>query len=261
MILCYNEVGVDKMLYDGNNPVLKIVGVERVCWKSGVFDVKARDYSALAFRISGNTTITADGKEYYIRSNDILYLPQNVSYKVEYVDTEILVIHFITSRDDKELEVYSFQNVEKIYKLFLSALSVWKNKEPGFNVYVLSQLYMILGLILEKSTKINQPEHFLKAVSFINSNYKNSTLDIAAICSEAGMSATHFRQLFRKYYQKTPIEYITSLRLEYARSLISNGVSIENATFESGFNDPKYFARVVKKHFGCTPRDLKTYGK
>ena len=44
------------MLCDGNNPILKIVGVERVYWKSGVFDVLARDYSALAFRISGNTT-------------------------------------------------------------------------------------------------------------------------------------------------------------------------------------------------------------
>jgi AraC-like DNA-binding protein len=38
-------------------------------------------------------------------------------------------------------------------------------------------------------------------------------------------------------------------------------MTIEDAACESGFNDPKYFARVVKKHFGCTPRDLKLYGK
>ena len=81
------------------------------------------------------------------------------------------------------------------------------------------------------------------------------------ICTEAGIGATQFRQLFKKYYQKTPMEYITSLRLEYARSLISNGVPVEKASFESGFNDSKYFARVVKKYFGCTPRELKTYGK
>ena len=57
------------------------------------------------------------------------------------------------------------------------------------------------------------------------------------------------------------MEYITRLRLEYARRLIANGVSVESTAYESGFNDPKYFARVVKKHFGCTPRNLKTYGK
>ena len=249
------------MLYDGNNPILQIVGVEHMCWRGGVFNIRPRNYSALAFRISGNATITIGGKEYYIHSNNILYMPQNIAYKAEYTDTEMLVIHFVTLKNDSDVEVYSLQNVEQIYKLFLSALDFWRNKEPGFHVYVLSQLYMLLGVILEKSTKTNLPQHFLDAMSFVNSNYKNSALSIDRICVESGISATVFRQLFKKYYQKTPTEYITSLRLEYARSLISSGVSIENATYESGFNDSKYFARVVKKHFGCTPRELKNYGK
>jgi len=249
------------MLYQGNNPILKIIGVEHLCWRGDVFNVKPRDYSALAFRISGNATITIGGKEYYIHSNNILYMPQNVAYKAEYTDTEMLVIHFVTLKNDSDVEVYSLQNVEQIYKLFLSTFGIWKNKEPGFYVHALSQLYMILGVILEKSTKTNLPQHFLDTISFINSNYRNSALNMDMICAEAGISATVFRQLFKKHYQKTPTEYITSLRLEYARSLISNGVSVENATYESGFNDPKYFARVVKKHFGCTPKAFKSYGK
>ena len=249
------------MLFEGNNPIVKIIGVEHMCWKGGVFDVSPRDYSALAFRISGNATIAIGGKEHYIHANDILYMPQSISYKAEYTDTEMLVIHFITSENDSDMEVYSFQNVEQIYKLFLNALGFWKKKEPRYYFYAHSQLYMVLGVILEKSTKTNQPVHFLNAISFINSNYRNSTLSIDRICAEAGISATVFRQLFKKYYQKTPTEYITSLRLEYARNLISGGMAIENAAYESGFNDPKYFARVVKKHFGCNPRELKNYGK
>jgi AraC-like DNA-binding protein len=249
------------MLCDGNNPVLQIIGAEHMYWKGGNFDVKARDYSALAFRISGNATIIIGEKERYIHANDILYMPQNIAYKAKYTNTEMLVIHFITSKNDSDMEVYSFQNVEQIYKLFLNALNFWKKKEPGYYVYTLSQLYMILGVILEKNTKTKQPEHFLNAIAFINSNYRNSTLSIDMICAKVGISATVFRQLFKKYYQKTPIEYITGLRLEYARSLISNGVSIEDAAYESGFNDSKYFSRVVKKHFGCTPRKLKNYGK
>ncbi len=249
------------MLYDGNNPILQIVGVEHMCWRGCAFNVRPREYSALAFRISGNATITIGGKEYYIHSNDILYMPQNIAYKAEYTDTEMLVVHFVTSKNDGAPEIYSFQNTEQIYKLFLSALNFWKNKEPGFHIYTFSQLYMILGVILEKSTKINQPAHFLNALSFINSNYRNGALSIDMICAEAGISPTVFRQLFKKYYQKTPTEYITSLRLEYARNLISGGMAIEKAAYESGFNDAKYFARVVKKHFGCTPRELKNYGK
>ena len=249
------------MLYNGTNPVLQIIGVEHMRWRGGIFDVRPREYSALTFRISGTATITVDGNKYDVNSNDILYIPQNMAYTAEYTDTELLVIHFVTLQNDRELEVYSFQNVEQLYKLFLSVLSLWKNKEPGFHVYALSQLYMILGTIPEKSTQKSMPQHFLNAVSYINANYKSSSLGMDQICCEAGISATTFRQLFRECYKKTPMQYVTDLRLEYARSLITNGVSVETAAYECGYNDAKYFARVVKKQFGCTPRELRNYGK
>ncbi len=249
------------MLFDGNNPILQITGVDHMHWHSGYFDVLPRDYSALAFRIKGTAKISTETKQYYINTNDILYLPQNMKYTAEYTDTELIVIHFVSEKNDSEIEVYSFENTEKIYKLFLSALSFWKNKEHGFYSYTIAQLYTILGNIAEKNAESVLPQHFLKSLSFINSNYKNNELNIDMICRQGGISATMLRQLFKKYYQKTPLEYILSLRLEYARSLISNGVSVENAAYDSGFNDSKYFARVVKKHFSCTPRELKYYGK
>lgn len=249
------------MLCNGNNPILKIKGVEYLHWNGGTFNVSCRNYSALAFRINGNAIIQINNKEYTVNTNDVLYLPQNIGYTAKYTDTEIIVIHFVTKQNDKELEIYSFENSEQIYKLFLQAYMLWRNKETGYSVHTMSILYSILGTILEKETKQNLPPYFLKGISYINRNFKDSDLCINKICKEIGVSPTTFRQLFKTYYQKTPIEYITNLRLEYARNLISTGIPIESATFESGFNDPKYFARVVKKHFNCTPRDLKKYGK
>lgn len=249
------------MLCNGDNPILQIVGVEHMNWKGDTFKVEPREYSALAFRINGSANIIGGGREYFVNTGDILYLPQNMGYIADYTDTEIIVIHFITLRDDSEIELYKIENGEQIYKLFLQALSLWKNKEPGFTVHTLSLLYSVLGNILEKEVETNLPPHFLKAVSFINSNYKDNSISVKMICIQSGISATAFRQLFKKHYEKTPTEYITDLRLEYARNLISGGATIENAAFDSGFNDPKYFARVVKKRFGCTPRTFKNYGK
>lgn len=249
------------MLCNGDNPILEIIGVEHMKWKGGTFNVPGRNYSALAFRINGNASIQNNGNEYTINTNDILYLPQNMCYTARYTDTEMLVIHFVTAQSDKELEIYSFQNSEHIYKLFLQAHLLWKNKDTGYVVYTMSLLYSILGKMFEKKTEINLPTYFLKAISYINAHYKNSDLNIDIICAEAGIGTTTFRKLFKTYYQKTPIQYLTSLRLETARNLISCGISIENAAYESGFNDPKYFARVVKKYFNCTPRELKNYGR
>jgi AraC-like DNA-binding protein len=179
----------------------------------------------------------------------------------EYDDSEIIVIHFRTQISDKKVEVYAPAQAEELFQEFLKARTLWKMKEAGYEAYVLSRLYGILGRLCKNEMKMQMPEHFANAVSFINGNYANSMLSIDAICKHAGISATNLRLLFRKYYQKTPVEYITELRLEYARSLISCGTSVEQAAEKSGFNDAKYFARVVKKYFHCTPRELRLYGK
>lgn len=249
------------MLYNGENPILRIVGVDHLRWDGNVFQVPPRDYAVISFRIRGSATICGGGKVHDIQTNDILYLPQHMEYTAEYTDTEIICIHFVTMFDDPEMELYTFQNGEQLYKMFLQALALWEEKRPGFAIYSMAQLYSILGTLLENETKAVLPPHFLKAVSLLNANYRDPNISVNTVCGEAGMGATAFRQLFKKHYQKTPTEYITELRLEYARNLVSRGICVEEATYESGFNDPKYFARVVKKHFGCTPRDFKTYGK
>lgn len=249
------------MLYNGENPILRIAGVEHMVWKGGTFSVAPRAYSALAFRMRGSAVIQSGGKEVEVQTNDLLYLPQGLAYKAQYTDTEMLVIHFVTAKDDEELKIYSFQNGEEFYKRFLKACALWEKKEPGYEAYIMAQLYAILGMLLERETKATLPKHFLGAVSLINSNYRRNDLTVERICAEAGIGGTVFRRLFRKHYQKTPVNYITDLRLEYARNLIAGGTSVEDAAYESGFNDPKYFARVVKKCFGCTPRELKAYGK
>lgn len=249
------------MFYECKNPILDIVSVAHMKWQGGNFDIKPRPHCALAFRIKGNATITAGGKEYYINANDILYLPQNIPYKAKYTDTEMIVFHFVTQIDDPAPEVWSVSDPTQIYKAFLNAEALWKNKGSGYTAHALSQMYFILGKICEKETAVNLPKGFLDAVSYINLNFTSADISIDKICKNAGISATNLRLLFGKNYKKTPSEYITDLRLERARNLIACGISVENAALDSGFNDPKYFARVVKNHFGCTPRELKTYGK
>jgi len=249
------------MLYEGNNALLYIESVEHLSSVAGTFHVAPRPYSSLTFRIKGTASVCVGDQTYSVNTNDIMYLPQNLEYTATYTETEMIAFHFVTARDDKEAEVYSFENGENIYKAFLLASELWEKKKSGFNIYAMSALYSVLGMICEKETRTQLPPHFLRAVSIMNSSYRNSRINVEDICTHAGISSTTFRQLFKKHYHKTPIEYIIDLRIEHARSLISSGMPVEAAAYESGFNDPKYFARTVKKRFGCTPRTFKTYGK
>ncbi len=249
------------MLYSGENCVTKIIGVERPAFSGGVFSVAPREYSALSFRISGSASFMAAGKELSVNPGDIFYMPQNMPYEAEYTDNEFIVIHFITAADDPEPEVWSIENCENIYKTFLRALDIWKNKAAGFEVFVTARLYDILGMVSESQADVTLPKNFTAAVSIINSSFKDSLLTIDGVCKRAGINPNLFRALFKTHFNKPPTEYITDLRIEAARLLISSGETVENAATSSGFNDPKYFSRVVKKRFGHTPKTFKSYGK
>ena len=249
------------MFYEGENPILRVVAVENIKFNKNFYKVDAREYSALSFRLTGQAQLAYGNSSCFVNTNDILYLPQNISYSAEYTDTEIIVIHFITNKNDTELELYSIPNTERIYKLFVKALQIWQSKNIGYKNFTTAILYEILGIIINENNKNTMPPYFLNAISIINAKYKDPNLSIKSVCEEVGISQTVFRNLFSKNYKKTPVVYITELKLEHARNLIANGKSIEAAAYESGFSDPKYFARVLKKHLGCTPSALKTYGK
>lgn len=244
-----------------NNSVLRVIGVEHLSWKEEDCAVAPRSFSVLAFRVRGSALIQNGESTHEIAKNDLLYLPQGMGYRAHYTDTELFAIHFVTLRQDSSIQVRTPRDPAYFQQLFFKARELWKRKEPGFETLIMAELYRILGELEAEAAKGNLPKHFLQAVGFINTHFTDPQLSVERVCTEAGIAATGFRQLFKKHYGKTPTEYVTELRLEYARKLISGGASVENAAYESGFSDPKYFARVVKKHFGCTPRGLKGYGK
>lgn len=105
-------------MYDGDNAVLRIVGVEHMYWQDGEYEVEAHEYSVLAFRIKGTAAIESGAKEYFVNTNEILYLPQNMSYTARYTDTEIIVIHFITQRDDSYIKTFAFIVVKRYINCF-----------------------------------------------------------------------------------------------------------------------------------------------
>lgn len=249
------------MLYDNDNPITQLIGVERMNWTGGKFRISPRPFSALAFRISGTAAITVGGQEYHVGPGEILYLPQKLAYTANYADTEMLVIHFTTAFDDVAPQVCTVSDPEKLHRTFLRAHTLWQDKRPGYGFFVMAQVYHILGQLSEDAAVQSLPGGFLKAVSYINANFRSNSLTVPQVCRSAGISATAFRAFFKRQYQQTPVGYITDLRLEHARNLISGGMSIEDAALESGFNDSKYFARIVKKRLGCTPSKLRTYGK
>ena len=64
--------------------------------------------------------------------------------------------------------------------------------------------------------------------------------------------------MFNRYCGTTVTKYIISKRITEAKKLLSNGKSVTETAFASGFNDYANFIRTFKKTVGVPPGKYKS---
>ena len=79
-------------------------------------------------------------------------------------------------------------------------------------------------------------------------------LDVAALAEMCDLSQYHFIHLFREYTGMSPYAYLTRLRLERAKDLMtSTTMNISEIADAVGYGNPLYFSRLFHKHVGISP--------
>lgn len=110
---------------------------------------------------------------------------------------------------------------------------------------------------IEELTNILYPrkdltERIISAKQFIDHHYAKN-IDLEAICKEAYISKYHFIRLFKRYYGRTPHQYLAEVRVKKAKKLIQNGMTVRGACFSVGYNSVTSFSSLFKKMNGTAP--------
>jgi AraC-like DNA-binding protein len=93
------------------------------------------------------------------------------------------------------------------------------------------------------------------AVSYIANHY-TERIDVGKLAKLSGLSLTHFRRLFEKALGKSPIQYLTEIRVGMASAeLKQSRKPIGMIAYESGFKTLSSFNRHFRKQSGMSPRD------
>lgn len=83
-------------------------------------------------------------------------------------------------------------------------------------------------------------------------------LKIIDLADLAGFNSTKLKRDFKKLYGVTIFKYITALRMEVAKSLITqDGATIAHAAYEVGYANPQHFTTAFKRTMGYVPSELK----
>ena len=110
----------------------------------------------------------------------------------------------------------------------------------------------IVGKREEKSNSIIE-----MAEEYIKDNFhKDVSLD--EVSKTVNISPYYFSKIFKEGTGKNFIEYLTNIRMERAKELLSTTEhSMKEICAMCGYSDPNYFSRSFKKNVGVTPTEFK----
>lgn len=92
------------------------------------------------------------------------------------------------------------------------------------------------------------------ASRIVKSNLTNPDFNVAFFAREMGLSQTSLYNMMKEEIGKTPHEFITVIRMEYAATLIQKGnYRVTDVADLAGYSDIAVFSRNFKKFFGVSP--------
>jgi len=128
-------------------------------------------------------------------------------------------------------------------------------------VEILSYLFTIINE--EENSKINEDlsesdYHKIVAVEGILKSQFKEKHTLASIAAQVGLNEFKLKKQFKIVFGNTVFNYLTQIRMEYAKQLIvEKDISIYVVSEELGYKNPHHFTVAFKKTFGYLPSKLK----
>lgn len=121
----------------------------------------------------------------------------------------------------------------------------------------LAELLIFLTRVIKDQRKLPDTDHgaaaFAGSLYFINNNFYRP-IKVEELASLANLSYRRYTEQFKRSTGKTVTQYLSEVRVEYAKRIMLETGDIIYAAFESGFGDLAHFYRVFKKSTGSTPK-------
>ena len=209
---------------------------------------------------SGKGKTNISGKEYDVEQGMLVIMPPNILHgSISYDNLGYIAIK---GKFDELLHldtpiIFKDSEFKDGYNLLQMIFANRYGEQEYFNALYLAFINFVL-----KNIKVESPLE--KAVNKIKSqmsiNFQDSNLDVSTFLNDSGYAEDYIRANFKKLVGKTPIEFLTELRINHAKTLINvyqNSTPLIDIAISCGFDDYIYFSRKFKQIVGISPQSYK----
>lgn len=153
-----------------------------------------------------------------------------------------------------------YADMDAIYDLSRSRPQEFEFKILSHFINQLRQTYRIYQHTNPEETVDRDANYdaLREMMAFIGENYRNE-ISLDDIAASGGISRSKATRLFRFYIQKSPIQHLQEYRLERSVYFLTHTkMNISEIAQSCGFNQQSYFNRLFIRHFGMTPKQMRS---
>ncbi|WP_158963504.1 tetratricopeptide repeat protein [Myroides fluvii] len=153
-----------------------------------------------------------------------------------------------TGADDYLTKPFSLQELKLRVKNILAFKELLRKKFKGNTLPT-----------AEETPELNSRDRkFVDDVTaLVEKNISNLQFGVNILAEGVFLSVSQLTRKLKTITGKTPAEFIRNIRLEKAIELLKKGETVADVAWAVGFEDPVYFSKVFKKHFGFSPSSIK----
>lgn len=143
-------------------------------------------------------------------------------------------------------------NSEEVFPLLKQAFYlIHQGKEPAFAATYLQQfLYYVISSVHKDETSLS-PD-IGRSLNYIAANIA-AELTLEELASVANLSCSQYKQKFKRELGVSPRHFINQKKIEQAKTLLLEGVSVTETAMRLGFTTSGYFSTVFKKYTLYSP--------
>ncbi|MCR5250610.1 MAG: response regulator [Lachnospiraceae bacterium] len=260
-----------------------------ISFRLGIGGVRPLRQLAESYQEAVNALLATTGQVAHVDD-----LPIGCDYEKDYpVDMEKKLFESVQRGDFNEAALHAVSFIEWMngfdggnimaIRLKLLEFVLWAERlayENGGMTYRFGARDSYLPEIMELSGKEELQEWFLGKIKLacqnIGSKRQERSTDTIKLAKEyigdnfardislddvsraVNISPYYFSKLFKEATGENFIEYLTNIRIEKAKELLTGGdLSMKEICSMCGYQDPNYFSRTFKKNVGLTPTEYK----
>ncbi|MBE7066829.1 MAG: helix-turn-helix domain-containing protein [Ruminococcaceae bacterium] len=173
-----------------------------------------RFWSAISYRISGQSTFHINDKVVHTGENCIVYLPSYTAFVRKSTEEEMIVVHlkYYDEGEKKEIEALYSSNCLAVLTQFYNLVNIWEEKSPGYQHRASAMLHMSEEYFrkLYKEAYGISPHNAIidkrikKACRLLQSGF----FSVNEVAEKVGFTnSKYFSTLFHKAMNMSPIAY------------------------------------------------------